>query len=199
MAWSAVRRNSPRLWGNVARLAVDELIAHERLRDAGGVLAACCRPTSTGTRRLRPRCWRWRLPPSTTFAGDPDELEVRGRDFAVLHQVALAAVADYAAFTPRQRLLAGNLLAARPGLDTRPGVTVRRPARHRLGGDSRIRQPGRPQFTFNDGQRDTPHPGLPTFWMAKYPITYAQFRAFVDAPTVTAIQNGVRIGQYFWR
>src|SRR5690606_8659326 len=24
--------------------------------------------------------------------------------------------------------------------------------------------------------------GLPTFWMAKFPITYAQFQAFVEAP-----------------
>ena len=181
-----VRRTTqqPALWGNVARLAVDELIAHERLRDAGGVLAACCRPYLD--RHEAPEAALLALEIAAEhhlFAGDPDELEVRGRDFAVLHQVALAAVADYAAFTPRQRLLAGNLLAARPGLDTRPGVTVRAG----LPDIAWVAIPefdsqGRPQFTFNDGQRDTPHPGLPTFWMAKYPITYAQFRAFVDAP-----------------
>lgn len=41
---------------------------------------------------------------------------------------------------------------------------------------------GKRQFLFHDGTRNTPHPGLPTFWIAKYPITYAQFQAFVDAP-----------------
>ncbi|MBE2236033.1 MAG: hypothetical protein IAE85_21255, partial [Anaerolinea sp.] len=123
-----VRRTTqqPALWGNVARLAADELIAHDRLREAGGVLAACCRPYLD--QHAAPDAALLALEIAAEhrlFAGDPDDLEVRGRDFATLHQVALAAVADHAAFTPRQRLLAGNLLAARPGLDTRPGVTVR--------------------------------------------------------------------------
>ncbi len=40
---------------------------------------------------------------------------------------------------------------------------------------------GQREFLYHDGTRNTQHPGLPTFWMAKYPITYAQFQAFVDA------------------
>ncbi len=41
---------------------------------------------------------------------------------------------------------------------------------------------GRRTFLYNDGKRDLEHPGLPRFWIARFPITYAQFQAFVDAP-----------------
>ncbi len=82
---------------------------------------------------------------------------------------------------PAQRLTAGDALA-RLG-DPRPGVGVRAG----LPDIAWVAIPefdsqGRRQFTFNDGKRDTPHPGLPALWMAKYPITYAQYQAFVDAP-----------------
>ena len=37
---------------------------------------------------------------------------------------------------------------------------------------------GHSAFPYQDGTHD----GLPDFWIARYPITYAQFQAFVDDP-----------------
>ena len=41
---------------------------------------------------------------------------------------------------------------------------------------------GQRTYLYNDGKRDLEHPGLPRFWISRFPITYAQFQAFVDAP-----------------
>jgi formylglycine-generating enzyme required for sulfatase activity len=175
----------PALWGNVARLAADELIAHERTRDAGGVLAACCQPYLDERQASEAALLALEIAAEhKLFARDPDELDLRRKDFAVLHQAALAALVDHTNFTSRQRLLAGNLLAVRAGLDTRPGVGVQ----HGLPDIAWSKKipacddQGRCTFLFHDGKQDREHPKLPDFWMAKYPITYAQFQAFVDAP-----------------
>jgi hypothetical protein len=85
--------------------------------------------------------------------------------------------------TPSIKLVAGDALA-RLG-DPRPGVTTR--PDNGLPDIAWCKVPefgpdGKREFLYHDGTRHTPHEGLPTFWIAKYPITYAQFQAFVDAP-----------------
>ena len=181
-----VRRTTekPALWGNVARLAADELLAHARAREAGRTLAELCRPYLDA--HSAPEAAYVALEIAAEhklFARDTDELDLRHKDFAALHQAALAALVDHTHFTPQQRLQAGDLLAARPGLDIRPGVGVK----HGLPDIAWCEIPefgpdGQRHFLYHDGTRNTQHDGLPTFWMAKYPITYAQFQAFVDAP-----------------
>ncbi|MCB0054813.1 MAG: SUMF1/EgtB/PvdO family nonheme iron enzyme, partial [Caldilinea sp.] len=88
---------------------------------------------------------------------------------------------------PPVKLLAGDALG-RLG-DPRPGVGVK----HGLPDIAWIKIPefdpqDRREFIYQEGK----HPGLPDFWMAKYPITYAQFQCFVDA------QDGYR-NKRWWR
>jgi formylglycine-generating enzyme required for sulfatase activity len=85
--------------------------------------------------------------------------------------------------TPAARASAGDALA-RLG-DPRPGVTVRWDTGLPDIGWVKIPEfgpQGQREFLFHDGIRNVPHSGLPTFWIAKYPITYAQFQVFVNAP-----------------
>ncbi|MBK8797886.1 MAG: SUMF1/EgtB/PvdO family nonheme iron enzyme [Anaerolineales bacterium] len=183
-----VRRTlaQPALWANVARLAVDELMAHDRQRDGGSVLAALCRPYVT--QQAGPEAALLALEIAAEhkiFHGDSDELEIRRQDFAALQAAAVAAVADPGNFAPPQRLLAGNLLGARPGLDPRPGVNVRKD--NGLPDLAWIKIPacdaqGQHTFFYHDGERDVRRDSPPDFWIARYPVTYAQFQAFVDDP-----------------
>ncbi len=99
-----------------------------------------------------------------------DRLVVLVNDKALMQRAASAAAPPLATFL------------ARLG-DPRPGVTVR----NALPDIAWVEIPefgplGQREFHYHDGKCNVPHPGLPTFWMAKYPITYAQFQAFVDAP-----------------
>jgi hypothetical protein len=73
---------------------------------------------------------------------------------------------------PAARAAIGRALG-RLGLDDRPGVG--------LGADGLpdiawVEITGPEPFIYQ-GQ---PHPGLPTFWLARYPVTHAQFQAFID-------------------
>ena len=83
--------------------------------------------------------------------------------------------------TPAIKLLAGDALG-RLG-DPRPGVGVK----HGLPDIAWCKVPevgpdGQRTFWFHDSERDRELPNLPTFWIARYPITYIQFQSFVDDP-----------------
>lgn len=97
---------------------------------------------------------------------------------------ALAILTDWEHHPPQKRLKAGDFLGAEPGRDPRPGVGLRPDGVPDIVWCEipEFGPGGQRNFLYHDGTRDTQHPGLPTFWMAKYPITYAQFEAFVAAP-----------------
>jgi formylglycine-generating enzyme required for sulfatase activity len=170
----------PEQWENVVRLAGDELVVQGRTRELGSLLAACVRsywapgqaPTAAvlaleiaGEQRL--------------FAADPDDQDVRRSDFKTLHETALGMLLDSERFTPEQRKAAGEFLGAHPGGDTRRGVGLRADG---LPDIDWVEVPetdaqGRREFIYQEDERRVE----PTFWMARYPVTYAQYQAFVAA------------------
>ncbi|MBE2240444.1 MAG: SUMF1/EgtB/PvdO family nonheme iron enzyme, partial [Caldilineaceae bacterium] len=177
----------PELWENVARLAADDLFAHtSRVLDGWQLLTALASPYLEQQQAPAAALLALQIAQSQRlFEQEIGRFDPRTASFSALVQTAQAILVDPAHFVPEQRLLAGDLLAARPGLDQRPGVTVRP--------DNGLpdivwceipefSRDGKREFLHHDGTRNTPHEGLSTFWIAKYPITYAQFQAFVDAP-----------------
>lgn len=74
---------------------------------------------------------------------------------------------------PQARVAIGRTLG-RLGLDRRPGVGLRSDG---LPDIVWVTIPGSEPFVYQDGQ----HPGLPAFQIARYPVTNAQFQAFIDA------------------
>lgn len=74
---------------------------------------------------------------------------------------------------PRARAALGRSME-RFGLDCRPGVGLRP---NGLPDIDWVEIPGPEPFTYQEGT----HPGLPTFSISRYPITNAQFQAFIDA------------------
>ncbi|MCB1629861.1 MAG: SUMF1/EgtB/PvdO family nonheme iron enzyme, partial [Xanthomonadales bacterium] len=84
------------------------------------------------------------------------------------------ALTDIDAFPDaRARAAAGRALALL-GLDSRPGVGLNAEG---LPDIDWVEIPGPAPFRYQDAA----HPGLPRFWIARYPVTVAQFQAFVDA------------------
>lgn len=119
----------PALWANVARLAVDELMAHDRRHDAGRTLAAFCRPYLEQHEAPEAAMLALEVPSEyRLFAFDLDDWEIRRQDFSAIHETALRAIADHASFTPGQRLLAEATPQQRAGPGSPSGVTVRRDA-----------------------------------------------------------------------
>jgi formylglycine-generating enzyme required for sulfatase activity len=170
----------PEQWENVVRLAGDELVVQGRMRELGSLLAACVRsylapgqaPTAAvlaleiaGEQRL--------------FAADPDDQDVRRSDFKTLHATALGMLLDAEGFTPEQRNVAGELLGARPEHDSRPGAGLRADG---LPDIDWVEVPeadaqGRREFIYQEDERRVE----PTFWMARFPVTHAQYQAFAAA------------------
>ncbi|MBK8798819.1 MAG: SUMF1/EgtB/PvdO family nonheme iron enzyme [Anaerolineales bacterium] len=92
---------------------------------------------------------------------------------------ALAILTDWEHYPPEERLKAGDFLGAAPGRDPRPGVGLRTDG---LPDIDWVEIPecdanGRREFIYQKNERRTE----PTFWIARYPITYEQFQVFVDA------------------
>ncbi|MBI1299715.1 SUMF1/EgtB/PvdO family nonheme iron enzyme [bacterium] len=92
--------------------------------------------------------------------------------------------------SPEQRLATGKALS-RLG-DPRPGVGVRSDGLPDIDWVKipEVDEQGRFDFLYGEkGERRSE----PTFWMARYPVTYAQFQAFVDA------EDGIQHESWFHR
>lgn len=89
----------------------------------------------------------------------------------MLRQNLVALIETPQLLSPAQRAMCGKLLS-RLG-DPRPGVGVREDGLP----DMDWCEVPAGQFLFQDGERLN----LPTFKIAKYPVTYAQYQAFLDA------------------
>ena len=170
---------APMLWANALRLAVDELVYRKRTEDAWRLLCRCCEPYDDREDA------RQAVLLALQVALDADLLDKRtsvdARDYKYLCAVADKILCDYRGFAPEQRDIAGQLLGSGPfpGYDTRPGVGVQSglPDIAWIAVPMQDERTGKGEWIYQDSK----HKPLPTFWIAKYPITYAQFRTFLDA------------------
>jgi formylglycine-generating enzyme required for sulfatase activity len=92
----------------------------------------------------------------------------------------LEVLLDWDHFMPEERNAAGERLGAEPGDDRRRGVGLQSDG---LPDIDWVEVPemdaqSRREFIYQQNERRVE----PTFWMARYPITYLQFEAFVKAP-----------------
>lgn len=104
------------------------------------------------------------------------EQEVRQEQARGLAQALVAAVAHT---QPTMRLRAGKTLSALG--DPRPGVLLRPDGLPDIAWvliPKTDPQTGKGDWIYQDGKRQPE----PDFWIARYPITFAQFQAFLDAP-----------------
>ncbi|MCB0047896.1 MAG: SUMF1/EgtB/PvdO family nonheme iron enzyme, partial [Caldilineaceae bacterium] len=194
----------PGLWENVARRAADELVSASRVKDLWLLLTRMCEPywkrreaattallaleltldnklfeTTSPARRLSDG------ETDTLFEMDPDEVgTAQYRGF--IKMAAERILTDTDRFTPPQRDIAGRLLGGGPfpGHDTRPGVgVVPTGAGGYLPAMDWVEIPatdaeGKADFIYQEDERRQE----PRFWMARYPVTYAQFQIFLDDP-----------------
>ncbi|MBX3000635.1 MAG: SUMF1/EgtB/PvdO family nonheme iron enzyme [Caldilineaceae bacterium] len=183
-------QSRPDLWENVARLAADDLSAQKRNYDLGTILVALTRPYVQSDAFAPAALLALEIAERhSLLAETPDEYDERHRLFTLLQRAAIKAMTDTASFAPEARAKVAQMLGRRPGLDTRRGVGLRPDG---LPDIDWVQIPemdaqGRREFIYQDGKRDSE----PTFWMARYPTTYAQFQAFVDA------EDGLRNGRWF--
>jgi formylglycine-generating enzyme required for sulfatase activity len=172
----------PQLWQNVALLASDELMRQGEAAEVWALIDELCHPYMTDNAHATA------VPVALTIARrenlfDADRHDRVNRrivpDYERLLKVARQVLTDDTHFTPAERNLAGELLGRRPEHDTRAGVGCR--------GDGlpdidwveipECDEQGRREFIYQQGKRRRE----PTFWMARYPVTYGQFQAFLDA------------------
>ncbi len=111
---------------------------------------------------------------------------VLGRDLLVRVQLRLAALLAAGALTSQKRALAGNTLAALGDLRFDPDFHhlpaeplhgfVEIPAgKFVMGSDKKHDSLAR------DNEMPQHEPELPSYWLARYPVTVAQYRAYVEA------------------
>jgi formylglycine-generating enzyme required for sulfatase activity len=163
---------APTLWANVLRLATDELLFQKRPHDAWELLASCGKPYREAGQAAEAAVIALGVAEEAgLFDALPDR---RARaDYEDLRSAALRALTDYEHLTPRQRDVAGRLLGKGPGHDPRPGVGVK----NGLPDIEWVKIPDDGEFIYQKNQRRTER----DFWIAKYPVTYAQFQVFLDA------------------
>ncbi|MFZ4664237.1 MAG: SUMF1/EgtB/PvdO family nonheme iron enzyme [Caldilineaceae bacterium] len=171
----------PARWRTVAYLAAGELMTQGRTGETllWELLEECCQPYITAGRAPAA------VVIALGIARHHDLFDLRPSDrryrrhLEPLRQVALQVLTDVANFTPAERNIAGELLGRHPEHDTRKGVGRRADG---LPDIDWVEIPesdaqGRREFIYQRGERRVE----PTFWLARYPITYSQFQAFLDA------------------
>lgn len=175
---------APALWANVLRLATDELLYQHRASDAWELLSRCCEPYRERGEAAEAAVIALGVAEEAGLFDALPDRRVRA-DYDDLRTTALKALTDHERLTPKQRDIAGRLLGdgprddrgrllwPPPGHDPRPGVGVK----HGLPDIAWVKIPDDGEFIYRKDQRRT----APEFWIAKYPVTYAQFQVFLDA------------------
>ena len=115
----------PILWANVLRLAVDELLAQKRDRDAWELLSRCCQPYLASRAAIEAAVIAFQtVEKAGLFAAIPPDRLIR-EDYETVRASAQKMLIDYEQVAPEQRDIAGRLLGSGPGHDPRPGVGLR--------------------------------------------------------------------------
>ncbi len=173
--------NSPDLWNNVLRLAVDELFHQERGDDAWELLSGMVQPylEDANDHPLAHQAALLALDIAAReglFASYDRKRDRKLRGFYEdLQKAARKALTDVKRFPdPEQRDIAGRLLGQDPfpGHDPRPGVGVK----EGLPDFDWVRIPAG-EFIYQDGEPRYEE----AFWITRYPVTRAQFETFLRA------------------
>ncbi len=173
--------NSPDLWNNVLRLAVDELFHQDRRDDAWELLSDTVRPylEDANDHPLAHQAALLALDIAERerfFASYNPRRDRKLRSFYEdLQQAAAQALTDVKRFRdPEQRDIAGRLLGQDPypGHDPRKGVGVK----DGLPDFDWVPIPAG-EFIYQDGERRYEE----AFWITRYPVTRAQFETFLQA------------------
>lgn len=172
-------QTAPDLWQNVTHLAADELLTSNRETELWALLGNLCQPYLTSA--ATPQTAHVAL----VIAQRHDLFAIERHDWrsgllTPLRHTAQRILTDTANFTPTQRNMAGEVLGRRPEHDDRPGVGCRTDGLPNLDWVKipEMDEPGKREFIYQEDERRVER----TFWIARYPLTYAQFQAFVDAP-----------------
>ncbi len=178
---------APALWANVLRLATDELLYQHRASDAWELLSRCCEPyRERGEATEAAVIALGVVEEAGLFDALPDR-RVRA-DYKDLRTTALKALTDHERLTPKQRDVAGRLLGDGPRDDR--GRLLWPPPGHDPRKGVGLRPDGLPDIAWVKIE-DSHVPGTSevpgtsqskTFWIARYPLTYAQYRAFLEDP-----------------
>ena len=179
---------APDLWANVLRLAVDELLYQNRLVDAWELLSLVCEPYGRQGEAAPAAAPQAALLASADRPGDGVVRQRRRMAGCVyfyedLRQAATQMLGDHERFTPEQRDVAGRLLGARLHFPATTGARVwgcgptACPTSNGSSSRRSDEQSGRRQFIYQEDEKRTE----PDFWIARYPVTYAQFQTFVEA------------------
>jgi formylglycine-generating enzyme required for sulfatase activity len=173
-------QEQPALWENVALLAADELLVQGREYELWSFLHGLCQPYAQTETGARSAFLTLKIAQRHNFFAEIGKGDLRYAFLEPLRQAALRLLTDHHTFpTPAERDLAGTLLGQRPEHDTRKGVGCRLDGLPDLDWVEipEMDAQGRREFIYQKDERRVE----PTFWLARYPITYGQFQAFVDA------------------
>ncbi len=171
----------PALWRNVALLASDELIRQGEAGEVWALLDELCRPYMEEDAHTAAVLVALTMAQRhDLFALDRFDRRNRSIRYAYdeLINVTHRVLTDDTHFTPAERNLAGELLGRRLEHDTRKGVGCRPSGLPDIDWVpiSETDEQGRREFIYQEDERRTE----PTFWMARYPVTYGQFQPFLD-------------------
>ena len=184
----------PDLWKDVARLAIDQLLATpERVFDAWELLASLCDSYSEQGGTSQGAVLAMELAREHKFfqtaLGRRDRRLIA---YGTLRDAAEKAIGDEKRIpAPKDRDIAGRLLGAGPRAQGSPqdqdGTLLWPPPGHDLRHGVGIKDglpdiawvpiPDDGAFIYQKDERRTE----PAFWIARYLITYAQYRAFLEA------------------
>lgn len=171
--------SAPLLWENVAHLAADEL-SLTRQPELWTLLHGLCQPYLQRGAEGASALVALKIADRHRLFAEISPGDMQAFLLEPLRQTALKLLTDQETFpAPAERNLAGELLGRRPEHDTRPGVGCRRDGLPDIDWVEipEADEQGRREFIYQQSERRTE----PTFWMARYPVTYGQFQAFLDA------------------
>ncbi len=181
----------PNLWENVLKLAGDELLVQGREEQLWQLLAGLCEPYLKKRLSSESALSALQIADEHALLTRPvalDDTFGDGKHILInhwntlLHKTATNVLTDIDNCSPEQRDVAGRLLGggAFPGIDTRRGVGCRElglPDIDWVFVSEADAVSGKRTFIYQEDEERVEA----GFWIARYPITHAQFQAFFNA------------------
>ncbi len=182
---------NPSLWENVFKLAGDELLVQDREEQLWQLLVGLCKPYLQERISSEAALLALQIADEHALLTRPvahDDTFGDGKHILIshwctlLHETATKVFTDIDNCSPEQRDVAGRLLGggAFPGIDTRRGVGCRElglPDIDWVFVSETDAVSGKRTFIYQEDEERVE----PSFWIARYPITHAQFQTFIEA------------------